>query len=406
MKGPLAFLGALLILSTSVAGAFAQTTAPDEPESPARAELAPDADQPPEAPLAADPKPLSAEPQPQEEAEAATQQDGEAPHFGFAPSADVLIDSEIVPVLTVMSDRALKLQNAVIRHCVSDTNVTRRELLGHFRSAIIGTAEVIPLSFGSDAARAVPARLLTEAASTVFSRTRLEAMMNGLTPAPQTLEELRQEEPALMGLSALERLLLATNFSSGETIENRCQLAVPIAASIRISIAFALESWRTRAVAVHWQGDEVELADRLRLRDMIQGTIDAVDRFERDVSEFSRQSRNNGELPFTQERHGEIYMLAMTRSLCEQVERLKMFADPASDAEAALTEITNALEVGKDLLVSPPDPEEAAYIVAFDQAHADIIDRLPAIFGFDASAFNRAITSFELQRPETRADVQ
>ncbi|MEO1103797.1 MAG: imelysin family protein [Pseudomonadota bacterium] len=327
------------------------------------------------------------------------------PHFRFAPDADVLIETEIVPLFARLADDAQHLQNAVIRHCSNETAVTRQALEAAFTATVVDASKLLPLSFGSEAAEVMPSRLLTEAASTVFSRNRLAGLMEGVVPAPQSLAALRQEEAGLMGLSALERLLLARSYKSTDTLANRCRLALTIAANVRVSVAAALESWRTRDVAEHWASSDEELADRLRLRDLIQGTIDAVDRFDRDVAEFARERRNNGEVPFAQPQNGMAYLASLAEGLVEQMRRLNMYADPGGDAEAALAQISTALMAGCERLLAAKEGDEATYLVAFDQAHADIIDRLPELFGFDATAFNRPLTSFELQRPEGEAEA-
>ena len=313
------------------------------------------------------------------------------------PSAAALVEAEILPVLARATQSALRLQNAVIRYCFFDTEVARRELSAAFLDTVVDGAATTPLAFGSPSSTAIPGRILTQAASTAFSRTRLEAMMAGRADVPRTLSALRQEEEALMGLSALEQILLGNSYSDDQPLQMRCRLALPIAANIHETLHAAQLNWENRSVAPHWTGDDVDLADRLRLRDLIQATIDAVDRFDRETNEFERRRRGNRELPFAQIEYGLPYLVASTDALLAQIRRLSGFIVAGDKAGPLLIEIEEALEVGRQRLISIRDrrPTDTNYLLPFDQVQEDVTARLPTAFGFDASAFTRAISSFE-----------
>lgn len=317
----------------------------------------------------------------------------------FSPDADVLVETEVLPVLDRFVDRAVALQNAVLRHCLVGHSVSRSALEPIYVVTVQASAALLPLSFGSDDARTIPSRLLTRATSTAFSSSRLEEVMQGAS-VPGTLTELAQEEAALLGLPALEHLLLRRRYPRTMPLEYRCRLAVPVAANVVAAAVRARHSWLNRDVDVHWKGDEVDLAGRLRLRDLIQGTIDAVDRVGFDLTEFKRKPRNNTAARFSQVRHGLPYLIAATDALRAHVRRLEKFVEPDTPTAALLAEIARALAVSCDRLraLAAGAPNEGRYLIAFEQAHGDIIDALPLAFGFDATAFARTLSSFEVTR--------
>lgn len=334
--------------------------------------------------------------------EPATAVAGSAPDAGLAgaPDAERLIEAEIIPTLDRLANTALTLQNAVLRHCLVGHAETRDALEPAYAYAIEASAAVLPLSFGSEEAVSAPDRLLTTAVSTAFSTSKLEAVMQGAAPIPRSLKELANEEAALLGLPALEILLLRRSYPSDFLLENRCTLAVPVAASIVDTAVRARARWLNRDVAAHWQGDQAELAPRLRLRDLVQGTIDTVDRVALDLVDFQRMATDKSAFRFTRPRHGLVYLIAAAEALRAHVKRLAVFAKPDSGAAVLLGEIGDALTVScvRLLAIATGEADDGAYLIAFEQAHGDIINELPQAFGFDASAFTRALTSIDMRR--------
>lgn len=318
--------------------------------------------------------------------------------LAFAPDAEVLIEMEIIPVLDRLADRALTLQNAVLRHCLVGHDITRDALEPAYVYAIEASAAVLPLSFGFHEAVIAPDRLLTNAISTAFSTSKLDAVMHGEAPVPRTLAELANEEAALLGLPALEILLMRRRYPPDVALKNRCTLAVPVAANIVDTAVRARLRWLNREVAPHWQGDRPDLAARLRLRDLIQGTIDTVDRVSHDLMAFQRMPHDKSAFRFTRARHGLVYLIAAAESLRSHVRRLDLFAEKDSGAAVLLGEIRDALTISclRLLAIATGAKDDGAYLIAFEQAHGDIINELPQAFGFDGSAFSRALTSIEV----------
>lgn len=322
------------------------------------------------------------------------------------PSAGTIIDTQIVPVLDNLADKALALQNAVLRHCLLGNEESRNALKPVYVDTVTASAALVPISFGWPDATNVPSRLLTQTSSTVFSRSRLEAVIQGRVPAPRTLEALAQEEMALMGLPALELLLMRDSYPESSKLTNRCSLAVPVAAHIVDLVARSRGRWVSRDIDPHWQGDDVELAERLRLRDLVQGMIDGVDSLLRDLSEFQKLDRGGDTFRFAQVRHGLPYLIASAEALRTHVGRLEPFAASDSAADMVLEEVMRALTVGCERLLgfAAGEPVNGGYVVAFEQAHGDIIHELPEAFGFAKTAFTRALTSVDVPRETSGAE--
>ncbi len=313
------------------------------------------------------------------------------------PDADELIETDIVPVFDRLATSAVRLQNAVIRHCAVPSSISERSLRDSFDAAVRDSAAILPLAMGSPAGQNAPALLLTNVSSSVFSTSQLNAMMAGRRSAPRTLIALASLDNArpLMGLPALERLLIARDHTREETFENRCRLALVVSASIADTSRILRHHWRRRDLAPHWQGDTVELSDRLRLRDLVQGAINTVDRLNREARQYGQTPARNPALPFSSARIGKIYLGAVTAALGKHIARLRKFDPEGSAGEALLTEIELALEVGGTRLAEGRPGDGGGYVLAFSQAQADIIDRLPGVFAFDATAFDRVTSSFE-----------
>jgi predicted lipoprotein len=262
-----------------------------------------------------------------------------------------------------------------------------------FEAALVAAAATEPLAFGAEENRNVPELITTEVANTAFSSSRLQGIMLARITPPATLAALAGEELGLIGLPALERLLLRPPYAEQETLANRCRLAVPIAANVRTTALVVEERWRRRAVDPQWTPDEPELADRLRLRDLIQALIDVSDRLDRDVTQFGPDPLGNERLPFADKRRMEMYLASVSTALLRETGVLRRFAPEGSPARDALARVTAALEQGRELL-DGSDAERASAVELFDRAQQEVA-QLPAAFDFAPEAFQRPLASFE-----------
>lgn len=324
-----------------------------------------------------------------------------APRRSRPTDADPIIQNIILPAAEQLTGAAIALQNAVVRHCLGPANRPIDDVEQAFAAAVVSAARTEPLAFGAEANRDVPTRLLTEVANTAFSRSRLEAIMNARIAPPVTLAELAAEEPGLTGLPALERLLLLPPYEETATKANRCRLAVPIAAKVRTTAHVVEERWRRRAVDAQWTADEPELADRLRLRDLIQAMIDVSDRLDRDVAQFAPDPLGNERLPFASKRRMEMYLDAVSGALLREAGVVSLFAAPGSPARDSLARVKAALQQGRELLAAS-DAERHAAAELFDRAQQEIA-QLPTAFDFAPEAFQRPLASFEPSQPPAPA---
>jgi hypothetical protein len=247
----------------------------------------------------------------------------------------------------------------------------------------------VPAAFGSELAEAAPQRLLTPVADTAFSRGRLLGLVTGSATPPGTVPELRAEDVALQGLSALEALMLEGPIIRSVPLARRCALATTVAGNVQAVAAGLARTWRDGPVADHWRGDAAELADRLRLRDLVQGMISAVVRLNRDVSQLLANPGANPELPFADAGAAILYLDGLAAGIISQAALLRQTEGAAADeAFALLSSIMSALEEGRRALLDiKGDDTPASLALPFAQVQGAVLDRLPVALGFDTTAF-------------------
>lgn len=400
---PLAVVIALALAALSGSGAAQDASGPPTPA----ARLAPPAAEPaPAGVVETDPAGGgNASPGTVEAARETASESGEAAGVEAAllfPSqltdADLIVERVILPAAERLTAAAIALQNAVIRHCLGPARRPTDDVEQVFADAVVAAAATEPHAFGAEANRIVPALIFTEVANTAFSRSRLEAIMNARISPPTSLADLAAEEPGITGLSALEQLLLLPPYNETATKANRCRLAIPIAAKIRMIANVVEERWRRRAVDAQWTADEPELADRLRLRDLIQAMIDVSDRLDRDVSQFAPNPLGNERLPFVNKRRMEMYLDTLSRALLREADVVSRFAPADSAAQDSLARVVAALQQGRELLFAS-DAEREAAAQLFDRAQQEIA-QLPSAFNFAPAAFQRPLASFEPSQPQ------
>ena len=311
------------------------------------------------------------------------------------PKASALIETHILPLARQFADETGQLQNLVIRVCQGAT-VPRQELLAGFVRASRAAGALQPLAFGSPISESAPEQLLTPATDTAYSTERLKAMMNARIPVPATLDELRTEEPALLGLPALERLLLAQRYGSDETLANRCQLAVPVAANIHETADAIERTWEGTGLVPHWSAETPELADRRRLRDLIQGMIDAADAVVRSLAEASEAGESAGG-PFDEEALRLAHLDGKLATLAAQATLLRRFASEEGAPMDLVEVIIEALNEGINELAKR-GATDVLPLTSLLTARDIIVDRLPEAFGFASTAFELPLTSFGIEQ--------
>jgi hypothetical protein len=321
--------------------------------------------------------------------------DDAAEAFAAPTDAGAIIMGSILPSAQRLTSASIALQNAIIRYClVQTTNARLDDVEEAFRAAIVAAGGIEPVAFGAGPNRSAPEELTTEVANTAFSRSRLEGIMNGRIRAPTTLPELAAEGPGLTGLPALERLLLSPPYPEVETKANRCRLALTVAANVRATATEVEGRWRTGNLDPQWTTAEPELADRLRLRDIIQAMIDVSDRLDRTAAGFAADPGNNDNLPYAKHRSMTAYLEAVSGALIGQTDVLGRFAAPASPAAETVARIAAALDQGREALGGGNRAARRTASELFDRARQEIA-QLPAVFDFAPAAFQRPLASFE-----------
>ncbi|MCF3932600.1 hypothetical protein L1787_04110 [Acuticoccus sp. M5D2P5] len=307
------------------------------------------------------------------------------------PVASVVIQKWIVPQVETFSKSTVTLQNAVVRFCVSRNESAKRALDEAFLTSIHDAAGLVPLAFGSPSLKQLPARVLTDASATAFSRDQIRAIIAGTDVAPRTLSDLRTYEPALMGLSALEQLLLRDGKTVDGGLDNGCDLAVTIAAHLQRQAKDALRVWTERTTLdVHWRDDDAELGDRLILRDLVQGLINGTDLLDRHINRFIVMERDNPELPFGRRRYVVQYLDGLAKSISIQSMILEDYTTSGQAVRTLLQSIRKAIEEGRTTLNSPERRRFSASLrLPFDAVQATVTERLPEVFAFDPTAFER-----------------
>jgi len=306
---------------------------------------------------------------------------------GAQGQAGAIVRSALLPRAEAFAHEALALQNAVLRHCHVPSESSRQAMGRAFERAVQRVASLVLGTFGSATAETAPARLLTPVADTAFSRSRLIAFVTVGAQPPRTLAALRREDVALQGLPALEAVMLEGVVPDRVPLARRCPVAVVIAAAIRQAADELVRTWRAGPVAGHWRGDGPELADRLRLRDLVQGMIRAVVRLNRDMSLLVENPRRNPELPFAGRRAMMLHLDALARGLVRQADLVRRAGGLDEEAVALLSSTITALEEGR-LALRGEFPEEAvAALPPFRRVQNAVLNRLPVALASDTAAF-------------------
>lgn len=321
------------------------------------------------------------------------------------PAAAALIEPYIGPRTRGLSAAALALQNAVVRVCTAPTEEAEQALHRAFETTLLAASHAAAIGASGPEALDAPARILTSVADTAFSRSALNAIIEGPGDVPETLAALEPEGAALRGLPALEVLLLRAVDSASAPVANaarRCAMASTVAASIRIDAVRMERAWARGTIDAHWNDPSEPFAGRQRLRDLVEGIIATVDRMDRTLSAFLVNPKDNDALPFRAPERVEALLVAMTGGLIEQTRAVRRFVSSGSQADAVLAGVDAALAEGQRRISAPvASAERAAAFAPFETAEALVIERLPETLGFAPSAFRRPIAAFDLKRPRS-----
>lgn len=368
---------------------------PGPPSNPPAAETEPAS--PPQVPSQPQPaQPQPADPQPAVAPEPAALPDEPAAAITSEVTSREIIETRILPSIIGFSDAALTLQNAVLRRCMVGDETSRRAMHEAFTATVKAAGGVVPLAFGAAESRNAPSLLLTHVADTAFSRSQIDAIVKGRLQAEQSLASLRLEHPALVGLSALEYLLIDADDAVSDTISYRCRHARMIVASLRLTGLGMERAWRTGRLTAHWGVAPPELADRLRLRDVIQGMIATVDRLDRLVVAFTRQAEDNRELPFADRDHMILLLDGLAAALARQAGTIAIMTDASAPQQALLDTIADAVEEGRVALEGEATTTaRSAILLPFEAVRVAVVERVPELFGFDPAAFQYPLASFE-----------
>lgn len=311
------------------------------------------------------------------------------------PATADIVNREIVPRLEALSLATLRLQNAVVRHCTIADATTMDGVEEAFAGVVIALASVEPFAYAFGGQRRITERFMTRIADTAFSRIRLGAMVTGSEEPPLTLAALVAEEPALIGLPALAFLLFAPAQSGAEE-RRRCAMAEAVAAGLRERAHTRFMRWRTGAVPTHWADDSAPLAERRRLRDLVQGSIVAVDRLDRTVAAFDARPEGNDELPFSTGGPNLLYIAALMEALTRQVVWLKAFAEPGSEPRNVLIDVSESLDLARSRFNHAVAEDEGLGDMrsVLGAARLALFNRLPDAFDFDRRAFETPLGAF------------
>jgi predicted lipoprotein len=328
----------------------------------------------------------------QTDPERADEQNGngsaQAPQRAQEGQAVAIVRTVLLPRTEAFADKALALQNAVLRHCHIGSDLSRRQMVRAFDEAIKRVAPLVLSTFASEVAETAPTQLLTPVADTAFSRSRLIGFVTTAAQPPPTLPALRQEGVALQGLPALEATMVEGIVPDRAPLDRRCRLATVVAAAVTKVAEDLVRTWQSGAIAEHWRGDRPELADRLRLRDLVQGMIFATVRLNRDMSLFVQDPGRNPDLPFAARRSMISYLDALAAGLVGQADLLRTTGEPDEDAFALLSSIMTTLEQGRLALRTLAAEETPVVpVIPFQQVQNAVLNRLPVALGFDTTAF-------------------
>lgn len=309
------------------------------------------------------------------------------------PSVRLIVADLIMPSANTLLGSALALQNLVVRHCANPARSPDRDLKMAFAHAVAAAAQATPLAFSAANDDRGAHNLLTEVADTAFSLSRLEAFANGRVTPPATLSELSQEEAAVVGLPALEYLLIAGPFGGQATLGRRCRHALAVAANIHDTARRLAEAWNRGDVASHWTNQPVDLAHRLRLRDLIQGMMEAINMLTEDVERFTGRSASlPGELPFSSDTHTFLYFNATLDGLSRHAAFLTTMAEPGGRSTSLLENLRRTLQDARQSVANAASAGERMFDpTPFLQARSMILDELPSAFDFDRTAFDQPV---------------
>lgn len=296
----------------------------------------------------------------------------------------------IVPAAETLINSAMGLQNAVLRACVL------RDADGVLEADLADTAaaaaRIKTMAFGSPFGATIGERLMTEASDTLGSRSTLNGIMQGVIMQPGTLAELQQVDRALMGLPALA-VLLRSGAPEADT-ERPCQMAAIIAANIVESALAFKATWENEALRdPQWTSNPPELADRLRVRDIIEAGIITMDKLDFDVARYIEQRSRNNALPFASASLMRSYMLAVIDALADHAEWLASLLPPEDEADgprSVLAQIDSTLEAASASLAMGGDIDPSP----FGRLRRLYFTDLPAAFGFASEAFSTPIGAF------------
>lgn len=304
------------------------------------------------------------------------------------PAAGTIAGGWIEPRLARLSEAALRLQNAVVEQCSLPNETSQEFMRAAFGDTVRAAAALAPFAVGSAAARESPARL-TSGIDTAFSRSRLEDMMAGRAEPPATLPRLQAQDPALAGLPALERLLLFKDYPAGQPLRRRCMLAQTVAAAIRRTAVDVVTAWESGERDPQWSGEPVELADRMRLRDLVQAQMDVAVRAERELERVVHRGGPSGIVSFAARCTAVVYTTSLIEAMAAQSDLIAAFAPPGSEAAAqvaaARAGLTDALAALREEPAAGRDP--MAVLAPYREARSVIVQELPRTFGFDPDAF-------------------
>ena len=301
--------------------------------------------------------------------------------------AGMVVRAVLLPRAEAFADRALALQNAILRRCHGGGAASRDALGRAFLEAVRAAAALVPGGFGSEAAEGAAARLVTPVADTAFSRSRLVNLVTRRAPPPRTIAALSEEDVALRGLSAIEALLFGAP-AANVPLARRCALAGTVAANVRAVALDVVRAWRGEGLADHWRGDEADLAHRLRLRDLVQGMIRGAVRLNRDLTEYIADPGRNPDLPFADGRTMVVYLDALAAALSGQASLVRQLSGQREEAFSLLSAMISALEEGRiNLLAEGTGRVDAAVALPFQRVQAAVLSSLPVALGFDLAAF-------------------
>lgn len=302
-----------------------------------------------------------------------------------------LIAEKVIPAANGLVDGSMLLQNAVLRACVltDPSYVTDRDVMALASAA----ATIKTMAFGSQFGASITDRLLTEASDTVRSRSALDGIVRGRVRPPANLAELELLDRALMGLPALT-VLLRSGEEGGSDIEGLCRMAVLISAKIVETAIVFRTTWQNEALRdSHWTSNPPELADRLRLFDIIQAGITAVDKLDFDVARYDEQQADNNALVFASSDLMQDFLLATIAALERHAGCLVSLAAPGplgDEATEVLARISSALADAADAIEAGGDIDPTP----FGRLRRLYYRELPAAFGFESGAFTTPIGAF------------